>query len=148
MGGNLRLDHLEGESVAVLADGVVVTGKTVSSGSITLSTAASKVHVGLAYTPEFETLEAVAQNDKGSLQGVIKRITNVSFSLINSMGGVFGPDSSTTDPIPYDDETALFTGWTRDLSFDEGFDNTSTVYIKCDEPLPMEIAAILIDLEE
>ena len=142
------LDHLEGESVAVLADGVVVTGKTVSSGAITLSTAASKVHVGLAYTPEFETLEAVAQNNDGSLQGVIKRITNVSFSLINSMGGVFGPDSSTTDPIPYDDETALFTGWTRDLSFDEGFDNTSTVYIKCDEPLPMEIAAILIDLEE
>ena len=142
------LDHLEGQAVDVLADGVVVSGKTVSSGAISLTTAASKIHAGLAYTPEFETLDVVGQDDKGVLQGVIKRITNITISLIDSMGGVFGPSSSATDPIPYDNETEPFTGWTDDLSFDEGFDNTSTVYIKCDEPLPMEIAAILIDLED
>jgi hypothetical protein len=142
------LDHLEGEAVAVLADSVVVTGKTVASGSITLSTAASKVHIGLAYTPELETLDVVATDDDGPVQGEIKRIKNVSISLVDSMGGQFGPDSSNTDDIPYDDETALFTGWTRDLSFDEGFDDTSTVYITSDEPLPLEVAAISIDLED
>ena len=142
------LSHLEGEAVAVLADGLVITGHTVASGAITLATAASKVHIGLANTPEFETLDAVTQDDKGTLQGILKRITNVTVRLVNSMGGVFGPDSSTTDPIPYDDTTTPYTGWTKDLSFDEGDDVISTVYITCDEPLPLEIAAINIDLED
>ena len=44
------LDHLEGKEVTALADGSVVTGKTVSSGQITLGTEASVVHVGLPYT--------------------------------------------------------------------------------------------------
>ncbi len=51
------LDHLEGESVAVLADGNEVTGLTVSSGAITLPRAASKVVVGLPYTPKIQTLD-------------------------------------------------------------------------------------------
>ena len=142
------LSHLEGEAVVALADGAGVTGLTVASGAVTLSTAASKVHIGLANTPEFETLDVVAQDDDGTLQGILKRITNVSIRLINSMGGLFGPDSSTTDSIDYRDETALFTGWVKDLSFDEQDDVTSTVYITCDEPLPLEIAAINIDLED
>ena len=142
------LDHLEGEAVDVLADGLVVTGKTVTSGTITLATAASKVHVGLPYDSELETLDLVSQDDKGTLQGVIGRVTNVAIRLINSLGGIFGPSSSTTDAIPYDDSTTEFTGWTRDLTFDEGYDETKTVYIKCNEPLPFEVAAILFDLED
>ena len=142
------LSHLEGEAVTVLADGLVVTGHTVASGAITLATAASKVHIGLANTPEFETLDAVTQDNEGTLQGILKRITNVTMRLVNSMGGLFGPDSTVTDPILYDDETEPYTGWTKDLSFDEGDDQTSTVYITCDEPLPLEIAAIMIELED
>ena len=142
------LSHLEGEAVVALADGSVVTGLTVASGAIALTTAASKVHIGLANTPEFETLDVVAQDNDGTLQGILKRITNVSIRLINSMGGLFGPGSSVTDSIDYRDETALFTGWIKDLSFDEQDDVTSTVYITCDEPLPLEIAAINIDLED
>ena len=113
-----------------------------------MTTAASKVHIGLANTPEFETLDVVTQDDNGTLQGILKRITNVSIRLINSMGGLFGPSSSVTDSIDYRDETVLFTGWVKDLSFDEQDDVTSTVYITCDEPLPLEIAAINIDLED
>jgi hypothetical protein len=146
------LSHLEGEAVTVLADGLVITGHTVASGAITLATAASKVHIGLANTPEFETLDVVVSDNavvsKGPLQGVLKRIENVTLRLISSMGGRFGPDSATTDPINYRTTTEPFTGWTRDMSFDEDFDETSTVYITCDEPLPMEIAAIMIDLED
>jgi hypothetical protein len=142
------LDHLEGEAVTVLADGAVITGHTVSSGAITLDDAASKIHIGLGNTPEFESLDAVTEDKEGTLQGVLKRITNITIRLVSSMGGQFGPDSSTTDDIPYDDETTPYTGWTKDLSFDEDFDQTSTVYMTSDEPLPLEIAAILIELED
>ena len=142
------LDHLEGEAVQVLADGVVVTGKTVSSGSITLDSAASKVHVGLANTPELETLDIYREDEVGPVVGYEQRITNVKFSLVDSMGGQYGPDSSTTQDIEYRDETEPFTGWTEDMGFNEGFDNTSTVYVTSNEPLPLQVAAISIDLEE
>jgi hypothetical protein len=142
------LDHLEGESIAVLADGAVVTGKTVSSGSITLTTAASKIFAGLANTPELETLDYPLETEEGSEAGYPKRITNIILHLINSQGGLYGPDSSTTDPIQYDDTASLYTGWTIDLSFDEGSDKTATVYVTCDEPLPLEISSILIDTED
>jgi len=139
------LDHLEGESLSGLADGVVVSDLTVTSGSVTLEDAASKIHLGLPYTPEMETLDAVISDREGPLQGVIKRIANTSIFLVNSMGGLFGSDSSHTDSIDYDDTTEPFTGWTRDMPFNEGSDNEATVYIQCNEPLPMEIGAILIE---
>src|SRR3546814_17498757 len=54
------LDHLEGETVKILADGAVVADKTVSSGSITLVAAASVVQVGLGYTHRGKTLKIEA----------------------------------------------------------------------------------------
>src|SRR6185437_15071263 len=50
------LDHLEGQTVSVLADGGVVDGLVVSSGSITLPYSASKIHVGLPFTSRAVTL--------------------------------------------------------------------------------------------
>lgn len=50
------LDHLEGETVGVYADGNFVGEKTVSSGGFTLDTAASYVIAGLRYTGTATTL--------------------------------------------------------------------------------------------
>lgn len=51
------LDHIEGESVTVVADGVVLDEqKTVTSGSITLNEAATTVEIGLPYTHIIEPL--------------------------------------------------------------------------------------------
>ena len=141
------MDHLEGESVDILSAGSVVTGKSVSSGDVTLDTASTKVHIGLNYVPELETLEAATEDREGPLQGYSKQITNIIIQLVNSQGGLYGPDSSTTDPIEYKNTTLLYTGWTEDQSFDEGSDASATVYIKCDKPLPLQVAAILIDID-
>ena len=50
------LDHLQGKTVAVFADGLKQTSKVVAGGQITLDTAASKVQVGLPYTAKLLTL--------------------------------------------------------------------------------------------
>ena len=50
------LDHLEGQSVSIVADGEVVANQTVTSGAITLAEAASEVEIGLAYTHIIEPL--------------------------------------------------------------------------------------------
>lgn len=51
------LDHIEGKSVAILADGAVVEGKSVSDGVVMLDSPAAVVHIGLAYTCDLETLD-------------------------------------------------------------------------------------------
>jgi GNAT superfamily N-acetyltransferase len=50
------LSHLEGAEVVAAANGYAETGLVVSGGSITLSTPASRVHVGLPYTCQMITL--------------------------------------------------------------------------------------------
>jgi len=85
-----NLDHLEGEDVSVLADGNVVKGLTVSSGEITLPTAASKVHVGLGYTCDLETLDV--DSAARTVQGILKSVDNVALKVYKSRGGWVGPD--------------------------------------------------------
>lgn len=50
------LDHLNGKSVSIIADGAVLPQQTVTDGSITLSEAALKVEIGLPYTHIIEPL--------------------------------------------------------------------------------------------
>lgn len=50
------LDHLEGQEVTIIADGIPQTAQTVSSGAITLSQAASTIEVGLPFTHKIEPL--------------------------------------------------------------------------------------------
>lgn len=50
------LDHLEGQSVSILADGMVQPDRVVNSGEITLDEAARKVQIGLSYTHIIEPL--------------------------------------------------------------------------------------------
>jgi hypothetical protein len=85
------LDHLEGEAVAVLADGCEVTGHTVVSGSITLARAASKVHVGLAYLPAIELLDIDIASSTDSLKSKSLSVSKVYIEVEKSRGGFVGP---------------------------------------------------------
>lgn len=90
-----NLHHLEGEAVSILADGAVVTGKVVAGGAITLDQAASKVHVGLSYTCDFETLPIVMET-QGSGQGVKKNVSKAYVKVKASSAFKVGP--SFDDP--------------------------------------------------
>nr|BDD44017.1 hypothetical protein 10 [Alphaproteobacteria bacterium] len=59
------LDHLEGQSVSIVADSVVLANQTVSGGAVTLSEAASEVEIGLPYTHIVEPLPPSALADAG-----------------------------------------------------------------------------------
>jgi hypothetical protein len=91
------LDHLEGEDVAVLADGNEVTGLIVTSGSITLPTAASVVHVGLLYTPAIELLD-IDSPEQTTIKSKTVSVSQVTIEVESSRGGFVGPkldDGST-----------------------------------------------------
>lgn len=84
------LEHLEGATVAVLADGVVVTDQTVVGGRITLSTAASVVHVGLPFTSELQTLPLLLQVD-GFGGGRHLNVTDAWLRVLDSARFQVGP---------------------------------------------------------
>src|SRR5690606_17538108 len=60
------LAHLEGETVAVLADGATHPPRVVTDGAIALERAASTVHVGLAYASVLETMNLEAGSATGT----------------------------------------------------------------------------------
>lgn len=139
------LSHLEGEAVAVLADGVVVEGKTVSSGAISLTTAASRVHVGLPYTCDLETLNRSGSSDQGTIQDLEKDIPEVTIHVENAYNFAIGPDEDNLDEHTfdsYDDDTGLFTGH-KDVSLNSsGVGNEARVFIRVSDPLPITVMAI------
>ncbi len=73
------LDHLEGEQVSVIADGIALDHKlTVAGGEISLNEAAYKIEVGLSYTHILEPLPPA--NNEG-LSGRKTRLIQAIFRL-------------------------------------------------------------------
>lgn len=71
------LDHLEGKTVSILADGVVQDDQNVVNGSVTLNNPASNVEIGLAYTHVIEPLPPVI-SDQGA-SGRRTRLVEILF---------------------------------------------------------------------
>ena len=143
------LNHLEGETVQILADGATHADKTVTDGKITLDRSAEKVHIGYSYTSKVQTLRMEAGADDGISQGKIKRIHGATIRFLDSVGAELGPDDDNLDRIPFRDSSMamgqavpLFTG-DKELSFPSGYDNDAKVVVQQTQPLPMTILAIM-----
>lgn len=143
------LDHLEGETVQILADGAAHADKTVSSGSITLDRSSTKVHVGYSYNSVVKTLRMEAGADDGVSQGKIKRIHGVTVRFLDSVGAEVGPDANNLDRIPFrdssmamDEAVPMFDG-DKEIFFPSGYDNDARVLVRQTQPLPMTILAIM-----
>ena len=74
--------YLEGEEVVVLADGNVISDLVVENGSITLPYRYGRVHVGLRYVSEIETLPLVLEDP--SVRSVPKSLSEVLVRLYRS----------------------------------------------------------------
>lgn len=147
------LDHLEGETVAVLGNGAVQASQTVASGSITLQTRASIVHAGLSYTSELETQRLEGGSRDGISQGKIRRIHEVILRLYRSLGGEVGKVDGNIDQPPFRDSSdsmdaapSLFTGDLR-VDFPDGYDRKGTIYLRQQQPLPYTILGIFAHMK-
>mgnify|MGYP000302065318 CR=1 FL=1 len=139
------LDHLEGEALDVLADGVVVTGKTVESGAITLDTAASKVHAGLPKSRTYiETVDFDEGSREGTGQGKQKRMHSLALRLYQTVGGKVGISEGTLEDIKYPPGTAgLYTGLTQDMFALGGWQKDVCAVVEQPDPLPMTVLTIM-----
>lgn len=91
------LDHLTGQPVVGLADGAVVGPFTVAAGSVTLSSSATKVLLGLAFTPQLQTL--TLDMGQPTIQGKRKKITAVTVRVKDTLGLSIGQSFSSLVPM-------------------------------------------------
>ncbi|TIH20178.1 hypothetical protein D0S45_02215 [Marinifilum sp. JC120] len=144
------LEHLEGKTVSVLADGAVRPDVVVKDGSITLTAPAKVVHAGLTYVSNMKTLriEGGAMSG-GTAQGKKKRISHVIVRLFQSLGLQVGYDGEHLERAPFRTSAdkvggapALYTG-DYEVKFNRGYDRDGQIYIRQDQPLPLSVLALI-----
>jgi hypothetical protein len=142
------LSHLEGETVKVWGDSAIQADKTVSSGSITLETAAKVVQIGLGYPHKIKTLKIADGNKAGTAVGKTKRINGVTFVMLNSHTIEYGPSSSDLTKNDFrevsdamDLATPLFTGELF-VEFDGNWGSDPRIFIESDDAAPFTVLAI------
>lgn len=145
-------DHLEGETVGVLADGAATPDVVVSNGEVTIDDAASVQQIGLRYSSKYATNRIDAGAAEGTSQAKTKRITDCAFRVINTLDGRAGPDEDHLDDIPdltyrapatpMDSAPGLFTGDAL-LSWPSGYETNARIWFVTDGMFPATLAAIM-----
>jgi hypothetical protein len=142
------LDHLEGQTVSILADGATHPDKTVSNGSITLDRSATKIHIGLPYTSLLQTMRIEAGAAEGIAQGQTKRIHDVTIRLLESVGVEIGSSLDNMERIPFrssadpmDVAIPPFSG-DKQVEFRGDFETDGYIYVRQTQPLPINIIGI------
>jgi hypothetical protein len=142
------LTHLEGQAVNVLADGLVVSGKVVSGGSITLSVAASKVTVGLPITAQLQTPPLVAQVDGAFAQGrqmnINKAMARVYQSAAMKAGQTF--TASDLQAVPGFTAGTLTTGMVNLDAVGPTWNSDGQICIQHTDPVPLDIVSLSLEV--
>lgn len=145
------LDHLEGETVSILADGAVRAQQVVTGGAIELDISASVVQVGLPITADLQTLPMTAQIDAAFGQGRQKNVNKVWLRVYESSGIFAGPaldklrEYKQRTGEPYDTPPALRTD-EIELSLTPTWSAGAQVYIRQTDPLPLTIVSMSLDV--
>jgi hypothetical protein len=145
------LDFLEGETVAVLADGSVHPNRVVTAGAIELQREASVVNVGLPFMATLKTMPIEAGAQDGIAQGKTQRINNLVMRLVDTGAGLFyGPDTATMDELhvrrtndEMDNPVPLFTGDTEFKAFPGEYQQGAQITVQHRSPLPCTIVALM-----
>jgi len=142
------LSHLEGKTVAILADGNVMPQQIVVNGTITLDNDYSVVQVGLPYFADLETLNIEVGLADGTMQGRKVKISKLIFRFLQSRGGWIGPDENTLYEVMdnyrsiYSLPIALYTG-DQPETLGAGYESGGRIFFRQIDPLPVTILAIM-----
>jgi len=151
------LEHLEGKTVDILANGMVHPPTLVSNGQIQLDGIFSEVVVGLPYLSEVRPYLSELPDQTGTSYGRMQRITHVNIEFMNTLGGYVGrydaEDGEFEEELPFRKpidlmgvEVPLFSGIYH-YTFMEGFDRQAEYFIRQRQPLPMTVLGVVDEIK-
>lgn len=141
------LGHLEGKTVAVLADGNVEAPLVVESGGILISTPSVVIHAGLPYQSDLETLSINIAGEE-TLLDKRKLIPSVSMLVEETRGVFVGPTEADMYELKprgfedYDDPVALIEGVVK-VNINASWETNGRVFVRQSAPLPISILGII-----
>lgn len=153
-----QLAHLEGQQVAVFADGAMQKRKTVSGGAITLDRTSFDITVGLPVRGYIRDLPRNFATQGGATTGDQKTIHEALVRVLHTGGGRLRVYNSEED-VPelweplietgaqdYGALPALFSGSAK-LTVEGAFDYEARLEFECDDALPSTVLALSPKLE-
>jgi hypothetical protein len=132
-----------------LADGNVIDDVVVTNGAITLSRKFSRVHAGLKYISDVETLDIEAPS--GTIQSVLKKVNKVTARMERSRGLLIGPTFTELAEMrqrefeDMGDPTDLLTG-DKEIILHPNWNSNGRICFRQRDPLPMTMLALIPDL--
>jgi hypothetical protein len=142
------LNHLEGQTVHILADGATHPTKIVSSGSITLDRASTDVKIGLGYNSILQTMRLDAGSQNGTSQAKTKRIYEITIRLYESIGVEVGENLNNMERIPFrtsadvmDQGLPPFTG-DKTIEFRGNYETDGFIFVRQTQPLPLTVLSL------
>jgi len=142
------LNHLNGQTVSILADGATHPTKVVSNNQITLDRFSTDVKIGLQYTSILKTMRIDAGSQDGTSQGKTKRIYEVTARLFETVGVEIGPDLDHMERIPFrtsadpmDQGIPPFTG-DKQVEFRGNYDTDGFMMVRQTQPLPLTLLSL------
>jgi hypothetical protein len=145
------LDHLDGQTVSILADGNVAPQQTVVNGTVTLDRKYSAITVGLPFTCQLQSLYIDVQAPGGTIQSKRKTIPNVTVRVQDTRGIFAGPNFNNLIEVKERTTEAmgqpitLFTGDQRVL-LPANYNVPGQVCIQVTDPLPSTILALIPEI--
>lgn len=147
---SVSVAHLAGNTVDVVADGLVMEQVTVpAGGTLTLPRAANKVQVGRHFQSYGRLLTPELGSQAGTAQGSSMRSGRITLRFLNTLGATVENEDGDAEQLPFqqfgatllDQPPPLFTdlldvsrlGWNRGYS---------ELTIRQDLPLPMHLLAV------
>ncbi|MCO7563570.1 hypothetical protein NJI34_00315 [Pseudomonas sp. S 311-6] len=147
------LDHLEGKTVSILADGNVAPQQVVSSGAIQLDGPSLVVHAGLPIVADFETLDVALPNNPAFL-GNRKRTNELTVFCEESRGFWAGSDADHLRLYEYKQRSTenygepieLLTG-RAPMKIPSPWGDFGRVFIRQLDPLPLSILGVMTNVQ-
>ena len=143
------------EHVSLFIDGQqYVDVKVPSTGTLTLpnSLYAANVTVGYPYTSFVELQNIEPSDGGGTIQGRIKRVSQVMVRVLNSLGLEFGPSESSLDTENFDEDQEIseyrsLKSGDYVLDWREGYEQSGTIRLQGDGPYPLQIQSVIAEVE-
>ena len=150
------LDHLEGEDVQIVGDGIVLSPKTVSGGQVTLDAnevGYSSVEVGINFIPEIRPMPINTSIGSGQNVMRLKRIVRVNMRVYETYGvyvdgnpvpiKTFGAAPST----PLNSAPTALSGIIDDVYDINGWNRDTMPTITVPDPTPFHLQSIEYEVE-
>ena len=146
------LDYLDGMTVSVSRDGVLLPGPyVVHNGQITVDQVPAKnCIVGLPYAGMIQTFPFESADRSGAALGRKKLSFKLMLRMLNSLGGQYGScfddmrDIDYANPIA-DEQRPLFNG-VKELSWSDS-DTELSVCVQSTPGLPLTVSALSLKME-